>query len=196
MEKILSLSSDNAANMILAILTLKRSDLLFEDLIHVRCANHIINLVVQIGLAQKELGNLTAKIRYFCKKIHCGSKLRAELKAQQIANKEPIISIVMDVEIRWNSTHDMLSSALRIRKSLTTISKDLEETNESDGTKSSITLHDWINAELVVNLLEPFYQSINQYCSAYVKLYFVKILIYKVQLTCLEKITHHALKCF
>ena len=160
----MSLSSDNAANMIAAIMLLKRSDQLLE-LIHVRCANHIINLVVQIGLAQKELGYLTSKIRYFCKKIHCGSKLRAELKAQQIANKEPVISIVMDVEIRWNSTHDMLSSALRMRKSLTTISKDLEESNEVDDTKSSITSHDWMNAELVVNLLEPFYQSINSFFS-------------------------------
>ncbi len=106
-----------------------------------------------------KLKKLVEKIRYFCKKVHSSSKLTGELKAHQAANKEPSISVVMDIEIRWNSTHDMLSVASRIKKSLTAISFEICEATSSFETTCPITTEDWTNCDLIVYLLEPYYQS-------------------------------------
>jgi hypothetical protein len=36
----------------------------------IRCACHIINLIVQIAFDEKSLDKANKKIRYFCKRVH------------------------------------------------------------------------------------------------------------------------------
>ncbi len=62
----------------------------------------------------------------------------------------------MDIEIRWNSTHHMLDTALRMKKALSKISEILVESEDS--TKTVIDSDDWRNVSAIVELLEPYYQ--------------------------------------
>ena len=61
------LTSDSAPNMVAAMSHLKKNEPL-ADLIHIRCSTHIINLVVEAGIAHLE--EYFDKIRYFCKKVN------------------------------------------------------------------------------------------------------------------------------
>ena len=62
----------------------------------------------------------------------------------------------MDVDTRWNSTHNMLKTALIIKKSLSAIAEMLVESKES--TKTIINNTEWDDVVKIVDLLEPFYQ--------------------------------------
>ena len=128
-----------------------------NELIHLRCAAHVLNLVVNCGIREPEFFKLIEKLRHFCKKIHSSPKLTEYLETQSNIFQEPNIKIVMDVETRWNSTYDMLSTALRIKQSITAVSGYLVSQKETR--YESLVENDW---ELVLNLtefLEPFYQG-------------------------------------
>jgi len=140
--------------MILAVDFLKTGSIELAEFSHNRCANHVLNLAVQAGLNFDEIKLVIERIRFFCKKVHCSSKLSSELSTYQRSKDEPLITVVMDVETRWNSTHDMLSTAKRIHKSLTTIS-----INHATDRMPSLTIDDWAIADNIIFLLEPFYQS-------------------------------------
>lgn len=125
---------------------------------HMRCSAHILNLAVQSGLDCNEIASSISKIRFVCKKINASSKLGFELKAYQMACKEKELSVTLDIEIRWNSTFEMINRAIKIKKSLTAISKNLnDEKPEENILLNSV---DFANANLVLDLLEPFNQSI------------------------------------
>ena len=54
-ERVNSITTDNANNMVLAIETYNlRNE---SELLHVRCAAHIINLIVQHGLSDPAINN-------------------------------------------------------------------------------------------------------------------------------------------
>ena len=74
-------------------------------------------------------------------------------------NNEPNIVPGMDVEHRWNSTYDLLKSALRIKASLTSLSFKLLQDNNSKSF-SQITETDWQVAEIICDFLEPFKEGI------------------------------------
>jgi hypothetical protein len=127
-----------------------------EKLIHVRCAAHIINLAVQMGLKVEEISKLIKKLRYVCNKCHCGAAIAQQLKRSQSHHKEPEIKVVMDVETRWNSTYDMISQALRIPKSLTDI---LDSTQSKKSEYENFEKTDWDNYNDINLFLEPFNQG-------------------------------------
>ena len=63
----------------------------------------------------------------------------------------------MDVKTRWNSTHKMLKSALKIKKSLSQFSKYLKsELNSIE--YDQIVETDWTISENITDFLEPFLQ--------------------------------------
>ena len=70
---------------------------------------------------------------------------------------EPNIVPSMDVKTRWNSTLQMLKSALRLKKSLTQISLYLQR--EDPTIKHAvIDENDWVVATTLTDFLEPFFQ--------------------------------------
>lgn len=63
--------------------------------------------------------NCLDKIRYIFKKIKKSEKLRIRFKsACQTAGASTQISPILDVPTRWNSTHDMLDVALKLKKGI------------------------------------------------------------------------------
>lgn len=128
-----------------------------NDIIHIRCAAHILNLVVQEAF-DHECSNISIeKIRYFCKKIHSSSKLVQYLHSQTVSNGEPSLKVVVDVKTRWNSTHDMLKTAARMKKSISGTSNYIVQ--EKDSAFEAIDEADWILAQSLTEMLEPFYQG-------------------------------------
>lgn len=154
-DKIFSIATDNANNMTAAIELFEKNREI--KIIHVRCAAHIIHLIVQVGLESQELRESFEKIRYFCKKIHSSSKLTEYLSTQISIFKEKQISVVLDIDTRWNSTHDMLNRALELKNSITAVSSYLFRTNETE--YSIINEEDWKKAETICEFLEPFNQG-------------------------------------
>ena len=160
-DKTHSITTDNAANMISAIAQLNCYEAIGQlKVSHLRCSTHIINIGVHAGLDEINIKGPINKIRFFCKKIHCSTKNAQFLEIQTQHFKEPTLCIVMDVEIRWNSTHDMLKTAYKMKKSISAFS--LYFINESNVVyeETAISENDWSIVQNVINLLEPFYQGI------------------------------------
>ncbi|CAF1080188.1 unnamed protein product [Brachionus calyciflorus] len=82
-NKILSITTDNAVNAVLSGELMNADN---DDIIHVRCAAHILNIVVQEVSEHEQTKNSIEKIRYFCKKIHSSSKLVQYLENQAESN--------------------------------------------------------------------------------------------------------------
>ncbi len=127
-------------------------------MILIRCAAHIINLIVQIGFEEPVMRTANEKIRYYCKKIHGSSVHRQYMAGQTLHTKEPNIKVELDISIRWNSTHDMLQSALRVNRAMTALSIQLG--NDGQSAMPSLEENDWATAKNCLLILEPFNQGI------------------------------------
>lgn len=103
----------------------------FTDVVHIRCAAHILNLIAKECINDENFKKAIEKIRHFCKKIHCSSANQGDLKRFCEENSETYNKIVMDIEIRWNSTFDMLRSALKMKKSITFFSSYFTSRSQS-----------------------------------------------------------------
>ena len=68
------------------------------------------------------------------------------------------LKVELDISIRWNSTHDMLRTAIRIQRALTAVSTYL--VNENDSTESVLNERDWEVAKETLSLLETFNQGL------------------------------------
>lgn len=88
-----------------------------QQILHVRCCAHIVNLVVKSGLEEHNAS--ISKIRSTIKFVRSSpSRLKifknyAEL--EKISSKSPL---TLDLETRWNATFLMLDSAEKFRKIL------------------------------------------------------------------------------
>jgi hypothetical protein len=83
--------------------------------IHMRCAAHIINLIVQDGL--KEVDQSIKRIRAAIRFVRASSSRIAKFK--KIARLEKVDSkafLNLDVCTRWNSTYEMLAAACSYEK--------------------------------------------------------------------------------
>jgi hypothetical protein len=116
-KKMFSLTLDNASANEVAVKDLivelkKHSPLVCGGLFfHVRCANHILNLVVKDGM--RVIASATEKIRAFVVAVK-GSPLQWEefMKCATESWLDTKPSLSVDVSTRWNSTFLMLRDAL------------------------------------------------------------------------------------
>ena len=120
-DKILTLTVDNASSNNIAVEHLKgktkmwKSTILSNEFLHVRCAAHILNLVVKDGLFEANAS--IVKIRNAVRFVR--SSPARLIAFQKCVEKEKIECgslLCLDVEIRWNSTYLMLEAAEKYEK--------------------------------------------------------------------------------
>jgi hypothetical protein len=154
--KVNSITTDNAPNIVLAAEKLLNEDQSLP-IKALRCACHILNLIVQVGYDDALMSDCNNKIRYYCKRVHGSSLIKQFISDQTNITKEPDIKVELDVTIRWNSTYDMIRTALRLPRALTALSNHLVD--ENDSAESVLNDQDWETAKSTLFLLEPFNQG-------------------------------------
>src|SRR6266540_4268540 len=115
-EKIIAITTDNASNM--NVFGQKFSQLLSDNhdntlFRRVRCAAHILNLIVKDGL--DEVGKSVIKARKFAIAIRSSQVLFEELKKIFELKGRPFLVPEIDVSTHWNSTYIMINKLRRIR---------------------------------------------------------------------------------
>ena len=96
---------------------------------------------------------------FFLFKIHCTSSRRVLLQEKAVELEEPSIVPSLDLPMRWNSTHDMLQSCLRVKKSITYISEEFSKDTKDENKIKKFTNSDWNKIQLITDFLEPFKQA-------------------------------------
>jgi hypothetical protein len=151
----------------------KKTTILEGEFLHMRCAAHILNLVVNEGL--KKLGDCVSNIRNAVKFVRSSPQRMARFKECIKCEKIQCTKTVsLDVQTRWNSTYLMLSSAEKYEKAFTRL-------GEEDGHPFVVPSYDeWENAREFVKFLKPFYKAtLNFSASTHVtsNLYFIQLCI-------------------
>ncbi|XP_022558100.2 zinc finger BED domain-containing protein RICESLEEPER 2-like [Brassica napus] len=155
-KKVFSITLDNASSNDSMQDIVKSHLLLNDDLLcggeffHVRCAAHILNLIVQDGL--KVIGGALHKVRESIKYV-LASEAREELfeKCVNAAGINENAGLILDVQTRWNSTYFMLERAIKYRKAFVKL-----ETFDKRGYKVAPTTEEWTRADKICQFLCPF----------------------------------------
>lgn len=160
--KVVSITTDNASNNILAMTRLQHSlqlTLLTHvnmTLIHYKCCAHVLNLGVQAAL--DDLRDLVKDIRDTVLSIRkSGKRKEAFLKEQRKLIEDGIqqttkpLELSEDIDHRWNSTYLLVERALTLKEaiSLTFTATDSSLSREID----------WETLYQVKMFLEPFYEA-------------------------------------
>ncbi|KAL6501373.1 hypothetical protein OROGR_026506 [Orobanche gracilis] len=169
-EKLFSIVVDNASSNDTAIDYLKRrmkseNTLLFEGkYLHLRCACHILNLIVKDGL--KELNASIKSIRNVVIFIHSSpSRLNKFREFATLAKFASTSTVPMDVKTRWNATYKMLDVALKYRRVFERMSEEWlpfmnyfrEKGEKGKKRVGPPGVEDWENANAFVYFLKNFY---------------------------------------
>uniref|UniRef100_A0A8I6XFM1 BED-type domain-containing protein n=1 Tax=Hordeum vulgare subsp. vulgare TaxID=112509 RepID=A0A8I6XFM1_HORVV len=153
--KIFSITLDNASNNNSCVGFIK-SNLLGKsllpckgDLLHGRCASHVINIMVQDGLEVtcKAVDNIRESIKFVRSSPTRKQKFREIVAQEGIACRK---NLSLDVVTRWNSTHLMIKTTLEYRRAFAAM-------KSHDTTFTCLPTNvEWETAESVCNFLEVF----------------------------------------
>ncbi|KAL2346641.1 hypothetical protein Fmac_000641 [Flemingia macrophylla] len=136
-----------------------RSTLLSGDFMHMRCAAHILNLIVSDGM--REIDHSISRIRVACKFVRSSpSRLAIFKRCAHEASITSEASVCLDVPTRWNSTFLMLDVAEKFGKAFKRLEYDdaqylIALANEG-GCPSN---DDWKRARIFVKVLKVFYDA-------------------------------------
>jgi len=141
--------------------------------IHMRCAAHILNLVVHEGL--KDLGdcvtNIRNAMRYARFSLERMSKFKDCIEREKIKCKN---MVCLDIPTRWNSTYLMLNTPEKYQRAFDLLGED--EHNHFVVPQPI----DWENARAFATFLQTFYKAtLKFYGSTHVtsNLYFLQLCI-------------------
>jgi hypothetical protein len=118
-----------------------------------------LNLVVKDGL--KEIDASVVRIRDAVQYVTASVSRELQFldcaKAVQVEYKG---SVILDVDTRWNSTHDMLKAALKLEKAFAELdATDSKYRKELERKKGVPTFLDWEKAHEISQFLEIFKAS-------------------------------------
>ncbi|GKB63115.1 zinc finger BED domain-containing protein RICESLEEPER 2-like protein [Tanacetum coccineum] len=154
-DKIMSITLDNASNNTSAIgkLKLKYESPMDGRFYHSRCVAHIINLVVQDGLAVPAINAIKESFKTMLKDVFKsgGRNHQRYIKICAEAGK-PCLSPNWDVPTGWNSTYHMFQCGLKQRSTLTYFHDLLA----SKGRCDHFPAENWVTIESLTQLLEVF----------------------------------------
>ncbi|KAE8663160.1 hypothetical protein F3Y22_tig00113096pilonHSYRG00156 [Hibiscus syriacus] len=165
LKRILMVTVDNASSNDLAIKYLKQivnlwdRSVLDAQFLHMRCAAHILNLVVKDGL--KDVDDSIMKVHVAIKYVRSSparlQKFRSCVEEKNINNKS---LVCLDIETRWNSTYCMLKSALVFRKTFKNMkTKCVPYTKELRKIAGPPDDEDWDKVTTFLPFLEIFYEA-------------------------------------
>jgi hypothetical protein len=153
LERVMTITIDNASANDAAIGYLSRqlskTNLASGKYLHMRCAAHIVNIIMHDGL--KEVDQSVKRVRATIKYIRNGGlrmvKFKEIMEEEKLANKP---HLKPDIPTRWNSTYIILQSAIAYEKVSTKLEDedisyviDLSEERGDCGHPDEI---DWQNA--------------------------------------------------
>ncbi|XP_024004951.1 zinc finger BED domain-containing protein RICESLEEPER 2-like [Eutrema salsugineum] len=157
-KKVFSITVDNATSNdsmqdILKSQLVIRDDLLCGgEFFHVRCAAHILNLIVQDGL--KVIGDSLHKIRESIKYVTV-SESREILfgKCVDAVRLDKNKGLLLDVQTSWNSTYQMLDRAIEFQAAFSHLARI-----DGKNYKFFPTDEEWNRAKEISVFLKPFYE--------------------------------------
>ncbi|CAA0811281.1 Unknown protein [Striga hermonthica] len=134
--------------------------LMLDDNLHMRCACHIINLIVKDGM--KELVDSIESIRNCVKYIHSSSARLDKFREYAVLEKKDKMSTIpMDVVTRWNATRIMLHGAYKFKGVFARMVEEFTpfKTYFEDGRVGPPTDEDWEKAMGFAHFLKKFYDA-------------------------------------
>ncbi|GKD41106.1 zinc finger BED domain-containing protein RICESLEEPER 2-like protein [Tanacetum coccineum] len=164
-DNVLSISVDNASandcviEFMKMILEKNYNCLLKGKWMHIRCAAHVINLIVQDGM--KKVDNSIKGIRCAVKCIKkSGTRIKKFTKCAQSARCDITKSLILDCPTRWNSTYAMLEASHVYEDAFSRY--DLEDVDFGNHIRrkghSVPTSNDWTKAKKLCHFLTAFYE--------------------------------------
>ncbi|CAE6132008.1 unnamed protein product [Arabidopsis arenosa] len=134
------------------------------EYLHLRCATHILNLVVKEGLT--EIDSCVAAIRNGITYVRSSTHRLKSFDFRVETGKLQRGSLPLDVKTRWNSTYLMLDQALKFRIAFERMEAEDKPYNDyflekEDGKKriGPAVRDDWEKVDRLVQILEIFYKS-------------------------------------
>ena len=120
-EKVFNITVDNATANTSALQNFQREFILLGDealvldgsFMHIRCAAHIINLVVRDGLQDID-GNVEA-IRNAVQYVRSSTQRQKSFQLRVESGKMTRGSLPLDIKPRWNSTYLMIQRAIKYK---------------------------------------------------------------------------------
>ena len=160
-DKLSCLTVDNASSNDVAVAHVREffseKLVLGGEFFHMRCAAHILNLIVKDGLSmvKDSISRIRGVVRYV-RSSPARSKLFDECALKSKVQCKG--SVCLDVPTRWNSTFIMLDLALKFEKAFKRMKQeDLDIVKElKDGFPSQT---DWENAKALSLCLKQFYDA-------------------------------------
>jgi hypothetical protein len=164
LERVMTITIDNASANDAGIGYLRRqlskTNLANGKYLHMRCAAHIVNLIVHDGL--KEVDQSVKRVRAVVKYIRNGGSRM--MKFKEIVEEEKPMNkahLKPDVPTRWNSTYMMLKSAIVYEEVFTRLADEdisyiIDPSEERDGL-GHLDEFDWQNARKMAEFLEHFH---------------------------------------
>ena len=160
-----TITVDNASSNDVAISYLKRrlknkNALLGEgDFLHMRCAAHVLNLVVMDGLKEQNsaISNVRNAVRFVRFSPQRALKFKECVEISRITCKK---SLCLDVSTRWNSTYLMLEAAEKFQTAFEKLEGEDSGYLEWFGLAGAPTPDDWEKVRAFVSFLRIFYEAI------------------------------------
>lgn len=166
LKNVFTTTVDNASSNDVAIQHLKKvfnhweCGVLNGDFLHVRCAAHVLNLVVKEGLS--DMTNSIKKVRALVRYVRSSPARLQKFKACVEEEKIDSSSLVcLDVETRWNSTYLMIESAIKFKKAFSNLLlKDPSCEKELRKCVGGLIYEDdWAKVSGLVPFLKVFYEA-------------------------------------
>ncbi|XP_010507036.1 PREDICTED: zinc finger BED domain-containing protein RICESLEEPER 2-like [Camelina sativa] len=159
-------ANSNALGEFQSTFSLIRADslVLNGDYMHMRCAGHIINLIVRDGMA--EMDSSVTAVRKAISYVRSGPNRRKAFEMRVETGRFTKGSLPLDVTTRWNSSYLMLTRAIKFQGAFDRM--DMEDKLYNDyfleyenGEKriGPPLMNDWRKIERFVKFLNVFYQA-------------------------------------